>query len=105
MIRKEKAANRQQIISEYLSSDQTYESLSEKHGVNGRTIQSWVRCYKLNNPAVIDPRVHVEAKSVKALTKELDQALIKNELLEEMLRLAEEHTKIDLRKKFGAKQS
>jgi len=35
--------------------------------------------------------------------KQLKQAELKNELLSEMLQLSEEHTGIDLRKKFGFK--
>jgi len=41
---------------------------------------------------------------VKVLQKALRKSRLKNELLEEMLKLSEEHTGIELRKKFGAKQ-
>src|ERR1700722_3761728 len=102
MIEKKRRANKHQIITEYLTSDQSFDSLGEKHGVPGRTIQTWVRAYRKNNPEVFPLSGKEDEKEVK---KQLEREKLKNELLEEMLRLAEEHTGIDLRKKFGAKQS
>jgi hypothetical protein len=43
-------------------------------------------------------------KDVKLLQDALRKSQLKSELLEEMLKLSEEHTGIDLRKKFGAKR-
>jgi len=94
---------KQQIISEYLSGDQTFSALSKKYGVNARTIQTWVRAFGKQYPAV-----ESEAPSnsdVKVLKKQLLEAQLKNELLEEMLRLSEEQTGIDFRKKYGTRQS
>jgi len=42
---------------------------------------------------------------VKQLQAELRKAKLHNELLEEMLKLSEQLTGIELRKKFGTKQS
>ena len=94
---------KQQIISEYLSGDQTFSALSKKYGVNARTIQTWVRAFGKQYSAV-----ESEAPSnsdVKVLKKQLLEAQLKNELLEEMLRLSEEQTGIDFRKKYGTRQS
>ncbi len=44
------------------------------------------------------------SNDVKVLQKALRKSELKSELLEEMLKLSEEHTGIDLRKKFGARQ-
>ncbi len=52
MIRRKEVINKQQIISEYLTGNQTFDAVGEKYGVNGRTIQSWVRAYRLQNPSV-----------------------------------------------------
>jgi transposase-like protein len=101
MIRREKATNKQQIISEYLTGGETFAALSKKYGVNARTIQTWVRVYRKRQP---EPGVIHEQADVKLLQKRLEQAELKNELLEEMLRLSEEQTGIDLRKKFGTRQ-
>jgi transposase-like protein len=102
MIEKKRRANKHQLITEYLTSDQTFESLGAKHGVPGRTIQTWVRSYRKSHPEIFPVLAKGDEKELK---KQLEQEKLKNDLLEEMLRLAEEHTGIDLRKKFGAKQS
>ncbi|MBS1532309.1 MAG: hypothetical protein JSU01_18550 [Bacteroidetes bacterium] len=103
MIRRKKAANRQQIISEYLTGDETFLELSKKYDVNARTIQSWVRSFRKRHPIEPEQREE-ESEQVKALRKQLEEARLKNELLEEMLRLSEELSGIDLRKKFGPRQ-
>jgi hypothetical protein len=43
-------------------------------------------------------------KDVKLLQDALHKSQLKGKLLEEMLKLSEEHTGIDLRKKFGTKR-
>ena len=100
MIRREIVSKKQQIISEYLTGSETLVVLSEKYGVNARTIQSWVRAFRKQESVL----PLAEPEDVKALKKELAQAKLKNELLEEMLRLSEEHSGIDFRKKFGSGQ-
>jgi transposase-like protein len=105
MIRKEPTVKKQQIISEYLTGDQTFECLSQKYGVNARTIQTWVRAFRLKQLPTVASSVNHGQDDLKMLKKQLKQAELKNELLEEMLRLSQEHTGIDLRKKFGARQS
>jgi transposase-like protein len=101
MIRREKVTNKQQIVSEYLTGGESFLAISKKYGVNARTIQTWVRAYRKRHP---EAEVMQEQPNVKLLKKQLAQAELKNELLEEMLRLSEEQTGIDLRKKFGTRQ-
>ncbi len=104
MIEKKQRANKHQIITEYLTSDQTFASLGDKFSIPARTIQTWVRAYRKNNPEVL-PIPISEKDNDHELRKQLEYAKLKNELLEEIINLAEDHTGIDLRKKFGAKQS
>lgn len=104
MIRKKEVINKQQIISEYLTGECSYSSLSKKHGVKCRTIQTWVRCYRIRNPN-LNLSLDKGEDNIKAIKKQLEHVLLKNEILEEMLNLAQEHSGIDFRKKFGAKQS
>jgi transposase-like protein len=104
MIRREKRPERQQIISEYLTGGDSFITLSEKYGVNARTIQSWVRSFKKRHPAPEVPSTADREQNINVLKKQLQQAELKNELLEEMLRLSEEHTGINFRKKFGSGQ-
>lgn len=104
MIRKNIDAPREQIVREYLNGDQTMQSLGKKYGVNPRTIQSWVRYHRKHIGA--EPLTKNEnGASVLDLKRQLKEAQMKNELLEEILRLSEIQTGIDLRKKTGAKRS
>ncbi len=104
MIRRNEHKNKHQIISEYLSGDQTFEQLGKKYGIAARTIQSWVRSYRKRTGvgSAEDSKTKADISSLK---KQLDDAQLKNELLEEMLRLAGQQTGIDFRKKYGTRQS
>ena len=103
MIRKKLAVNKQKIIAEYISGTDSFDALGVKYGIKARTIQTWVWAYRLKNP---DPVVAAEGPDdIKALKKQLGDALLKNELLEEILRLSEEQTGLELRKKAGTRQS
>lgn len=103
MIERKTVVHKQQIISDYLSGSDSFKALELRYGIKARTIQTWVRAFRLNNP--VFPIIAKEADDVKALKKQLASAQLKNELLEEMLRLSEEQTGLDLRKKYGTRQS
>ena len=104
MIKRKNHSSKEQIISEYLTGDEGFRGLGEKYGIKARTIQTWVRAYRKQTDSSSIPGTE-EKRSVEQLQKQLKQAQLKNELLEEMLRLSEEHTGIEIRKKFGTKQS
>lgn len=101
MDRKKVSDKKSQIISEYLTGADTFNALEQKYGVKARTIQTWVRAYRKSHDIVLE----VPPEDVKSLKKQLQQIQLKNELLEEMLRLSAEQTGIDIRKKYGTKQS
>lgn len=103
MVKKEKVGNKQQIISEYLTGSGSYAELSTKYGVNARTIQTWVRSFRERQEETTRLVSEETETDIRELKKQLKQAELKNELLSEMLQLSEEHTGIDLRKKFGFK--
>lgn len=105
--------NREAIIAEYLTGEKTFRQLAAKHGVDFRTIHYWVSSYK----GKIKPKAKLPKSSlqpqvepallpadVKKLQLELRKAKLHAEVLEEMLKLSEDLTGIDLRKKFGAKR-
>jgi len=104
MIKRKAHKNKQQIISEYLSGDQTFEQLGQKYGLPFRTIQSWVRSYRKGTGSVSVKESGAKT-DIASLKKQLEQAELKNELLEEMLRLSAQQTGIDIRKKYGTRQS
>lgn len=104
MIRKKIIPNKHRIISEYLSGDASFAALGVKYDVKARTIQSWVRAFRINHSSS-DGNQREDATTIAAIKKELHREKLKNALLEEMLRLGEAHTGIELRKKFGTRQS
>ncbi len=104
MIERKSTATKQQVISEYLSGSGTFNALALKYGIKARTIQTWVRSFRLNSADTVVSSAN-ESVDIKFLRKQLEETQLKNELLEEMLRLSEEQTGLDLRKKFGARQS
>jgi len=108
-----KEINREEIIAEYLTGNISYRALGEKHGVPSRSICDWVMRYqgrllswkeKGRKEKATGKKEQELSNDVKILQKALRKSELKSELLEEMLRLSEEHTGIDLRKKFGTKQ-
>ena len=107
---KEKVINKEAIIAEYLTGDYSYRQLEAKYGIDFRKIHSWVSKYKgkikpFKKKAaakLIAPSISTEVKQLQA---ELKKAKLHNEVLEEMLNLSEQLTGIELRKKFGTKQS
>jgi len=92
------------IISEYLTQENSFKSLGEKYGIPGPTIQGWVRAYRKNKLS-LGSGTKTETPKEKELKVELRRAQLKNELLEEILEIAKQQTGVDLRKKYGARQS
>ena len=110
-----KEISREEIIAEYLTGNISYRALGKKHGVPSRSICDWVMRYQGRLPSWKEKEKRRKEKAtgkkeqklsndVKVLQKALRKSELKGELLEEMLRLSEKHTGIDLRKKFGTKQ-
>lgn len=105
-----KALNKEAIIAEYLTGDYSYRQLGLKYGIDFRKIHYWVSNYKGKIKSVkksikAKEQVAVLPAEVKQLQAELRKAKLHNEVLEEMLKLSEQLTGIELRKKFGTKQS
>ena len=103
--------NREAIIAEYLTGEITFRQLEAKHGVDFRTIHYWVSNYKGKiKPKAKLPKSSLQSQvapvsaDVKKLQAELRKAKLHAEVLEEMLKLSEDLTGIELRKKFGAKR-
>lgn len=110
-----KKINREEIIAEYLTGNISYRALGKKHGVPSRSICDWVMRYQGRLPSWKEKEILRKSRAtgkkemnlsndVKVLQQVLRKSELKSELLEEMLNLSEEHTGIDLRKKFGTKQ-
>ena len=105
--------NREAIIAEYLTGEITFRQLAAKHGVDFRTIHYWVSNYKgkIKSKAKL-PKSSLQVPAapaalpadVKKLQAALHKATLHAAVLEEMLKLSEDLTGIELRKKFGAKR-
>ena len=98
------------VIAEYLSGGITYRKLGEKHGIDFRTINSWVMKYKgkernRNSKVVVkNSTLETVSTDVVKLQKELSTALLHAKLLNAMIDIAEKELKIDIRKKSGTKR-
>lgn len=115
MDKKKENISKEAIVAEYLTGSISYRGLEAKYGVPSRSICDWVLEYQGRKPSWKEKKrqkLEKEGKSqepelpkeVKLLQDALKKSQLKSELLEEMLKLSEEHTGIDLRKKFGAKR-
>lgn len=105
--------NKEAIIAEYLTGETTFRELSAKYGVDYRTIHYWVSCYQGKikaKPKVAKKGLQTQAKAeelpddIKKLQSELRRSKLHAEVLEEMLKLSEALTGIELRKKFGTRR-
>ena len=101
--------NKEAIIAEYLTGEYSYRQLGIKHGIDFRKIHYWVSNYKgkikpLKKQAKAPDQATPLPNEVKQLQVELRKAKLHNEVLEEMLKLSEQLTGIELRKKFGTKR-
>lgn len=107
---------RLKVVADIEYSKMTYNDASLKYGVNKGVIFRW---YKQYLPILVERGVSMKKTSKNKLDKknpnsyqnglcdlssELDHAKMKIEALELMISLAEEDYKINIRKKFGAKQ-
>jgi transposase-like protein len=98
------------VIAEYLSGGISYRKLGKKHGIDFRTINSWIMKYKgkernRNSKIVVkNSTLETVPTDVVKLQKELSTALLHAKLLNAMIDIAEKELKIDIRKKSGTKR-
>ena len=97
------------IVAEYLTGEYSFRQLGNKYGIDFRKIHYWVSNYKgkikpLKKQAKAPDQATPLPNEVKQLQVELRKAKLHNEVLEEMLKLSEQLTGIELRKKFGTKR-
>jgi transposase-like protein len=115
MDKKKENISKEAIVAEYLTGTISYRGLEAKYGIPNRSICDWVLEYQGRKPSWKEKQRRKREKEGKAELPEppkgiklLQDSLRKNhlkiELLEEILKLSEEYTGIDLRKKFGAKR-
>lgn len=103
---------KESIIAEKLTTKISYRALGSKYNLKFQTIHQWVQDYqgKMRNrksekkikPAAVES-VNQLPIDVKKLQEELRKARLLNEILNEVINVAEEELKIPIRKKFGAK--
>lgn len=101
------------IIAEYLSTDLSFRKLAIKYGTNFRNIHRWVTQHRgrmkktssLQNVKLISDSPLDESlpTDIKLLQAELRSARLQNEILREVIKVAEEELGILIRKKSGTK--
>ena len=101
---------RELIIAEYLVGNTTYRKLEKKHGIDFRTIHSWVmknkgKDYKKESKSILNVvDSPSDSKEVQRLKKELATSQLHAKLLNTIIDIAEKEFNIDIRKKSGTKQ-
>lgn len=109
-------SEKESIITEKLISDISYRELGRKYHVSFQTLHQWVQEYqgimrdrtkekkvKKEKPIPPSPSVEKLKNEVEHLQEELRKSRLLNEVLTEVINVAEEQLKIPIRKKFGAK--
>ena len=103
---------KEKIVREYLAGGTSYNELSRKYGYAGQSICDWVkefegkkRVRKKKSPVEPIDKMEELPTNVKDLEAELRRMKLRNKLLEEVIRLNQEETGIDLIKKTGTKRS
>jgi transposase len=109
---------KQRIILEYLKGNSTLRKLGTKYRLNKGLIGYWVKIYKFGKPSGIKSRINkfklLDSKKspdlnseeqIALLRRQLEDAQLKNVVLETMITVAEKQFKIPIRKKPGTKQS
>jgi transposase-like protein len=103
---------KESIIAEKLTTKISYRALGSKYNLKFQTIHQWVQEYqgKVRNRKSenkVKPKADLPEEQlpvdVKKLQEELRKARLLNEILNEVINVAEEELKITIRKKFGAK--
>ena len=100
------------IIAEYLTGGITFRKLGLKHGVDFRTLHSWVNLFRTGSLKKAKSKTSKQSEQkdetlssdVKQLQEELRKSKLYNELLNTMIDIAEDQLKIDIRKKSGTKR-
>lgn len=105
---------RRMVCEEILAGKIHQAGARKKYSINKGVITGWLRWYEKNHDIVTKPPVMTEQEAqevekIKKQAKELEAALAAAELkivgLETLIDVAEEHLKINIRKKPGTKQS
>lgn len=102
-------AERNKIVREIISGRATTNQVHLKYSIHLNTLFLWLRKYRKANPELSDPAVQDPGNAEKdsrliEMEKELEMAKLKVRALEVMVDIASDQFKVDIRKKFGAKQ-
>ena len=104
---------KESIITEYLTSEISFRELGKKHAIDFRMIHKWVQRYKGKMKSKPDKPKKIKLPldtselptDVKTLQTELRKARLLNEVLTEVINIAEEELGRPILKKSGTKQS
>ena len=97
---------RDEIVSVFLSGDNSAEELAEYYNVNPHTIRTWVKRYRHSKKVVslqADTKKEEKSPEVLALEARVRELELQNLALNTLIDVAEKNG-IDIRKKSGAKQ-
>lgn len=105
---------KERIITEYLTGKVSLRKLGRKYGFSFHTVHNWIMVYqgrmkKRVTIPIVKPAKDLAGKDplpteVKELQNELRKARLLNEVLTEVINIAEEELRLPIRKKFGTKR-
>lgn len=106
---------KESIITEYLTGKMSLRKLGRRYGISFHTVHNWIMVYQgrmkkritisVANPPT-DPSVKEALPTdVKELQAELRKSRLLNEVLTEVINIAEEELGLPIRKKSGTKRS
>jgi transposase-like protein len=95
---------RSEAAMDVVTGKMSMEQAIRKYGVSKSAIKRWLRDFAVKNPLMKEekqPKVAIENNDAK---KQVEELQLKIAALETMIDLAEQHYKVDIRKKCGTKQ-
>jgi transposase-like protein len=111
----EEESIKKHIVARYLTGTTSYRKLQAEYGFNIATLHSWVQQhrYGMSKPGIKkvlkaqpgEAREEAMPTDIKVLQAELRKARLHNKVLSAVIDIAEEELGVDIRKKYGTRQS
>lgn len=100
---------RTQVVEEYLKGDSDQRVVAARHGISQSSLSLWIKAYLEQKEAGMAKHLSPETLSAQQqelnrLRKELEAEKLRSLALEELIIVAEEQLKVQIRKKPGARQ-
>ena len=102
------------VVEDYLSGDSDQRVVAARHGISQSSLSLWIKAYLSEKETtmakssasgkVYQQSLSAQEAELKRLKKALEEEKLRNLALEELIEIAEQRFKVDIRKKPGARQ-